>query len=394
MVQNHQEQVHALHRDNAKTIRHVYGAANITLFISDIFWECPSLGAASIWFPHGSADYEISPGKLGGIRELSRSEADEYWRDIVDIYSRCALSFPDKDKLLAVEGVMRQISRFLNSSVHHGFIQAMLPEALCWQVSQVYRDGGGVLANDSDPDGSDLDRMDPEQSSQNISNVGKLSFTAATWHWAYKSRPTEKGWSPISDAERLLLCLIPGHGPLAADHEPGHSSPLVAVGKILPVVAVAEAAPETTPTPGFSFSHHVHIRSFSDRTSTTDLESDAHMKSKLAIPACLDDNSWLWEPSAAPEHISAVLSSIFLLPVVIEFDRGNARKWISNPELASIDLSSLAWSNYCDGLLLRRSCDGTYKRIGNFHCSSRNVPLPFHILKQMHHVKPGIIIIR
>ena len=103
-----------------------------------VFWQCRTLHACETY-------------PAGGFRGLSSKilfdipdpwqESDiapslidhqQFWRAVVDHYSRCQLTYPDIDKLAAIAGIAEQVARVLNDAYIAGLFRKQLPGALLW----------------------------------------------------------------------------------------------------------------------------------------------------------------------------------------------------------------------------------------------------------------------
>ncbi|KAK4506063.1 hypothetical protein PRZ48_004028 [Zasmidium cellare] len=90
---------------------------------SGIYWDCASTDIKSEQWPGG---------RLNGRKELRRGKRYGTWLSAIDWYSRCQLSFPEKDKLVAFEGVGRRVCELTGVEYRDGFPQESLPFSLCW----------------------------------------------------------------------------------------------------------------------------------------------------------------------------------------------------------------------------------------------------------------------
>ncbi|RYP65125.1 hypothetical protein DL770_009069 [Monosporascus sp. CRB-9-2] len=105
-----------------------------------IFWECNQLGGACEDMPTSLRDilqprvFQDNPFGL----HVPQDEKMNLWDRILDQYTGCNLSFPEKDKFAALYGVASRMGRDLGQEYIAGFFRDSLPWALCW-IAYNYR---------------------------------------------------------------------------------------------------------------------------------------------------------------------------------------------------------------------------------------------------------------
>lgn len=141
-------------------------APRVLHFASDrIFWECAELSMVEESFPYGFHDScpeyrtivqwpfsttdsqpEPSTFDIHGKAVQATPSGDPMWalwQDMLNEYTRCDLSFPDKDMFIAVSGIAERFGRSFNHNYVAGFFRQHLPFDLLWQNkgerSEVYR---------------------------------------------------------------------------------------------------------------------------------------------------------------------------------------------------------------------------------------------------------------
>lgn len=122
-----------------------------------LVWECCE-GVATQRRPHVSQRHDVQPlrplpGYLGPrVEPWPRSDLIATWCNAIWTYSRTALTKPDEDKLVAVQGVTKRIAGLMNDSVCYGFPSSTLPHALCWsRPSESRNPEGHTMENTSFP---------------------------------------------------------------------------------------------------------------------------------------------------------------------------------------------------------------------------------------------------
>jgi hypothetical protein len=93
----------------------------ISFGLGELFWECAQLPIASESLPYGlgvhSKQMEIVPKSM--LDTSDRSNLEHVWWNIVIDYTNRKLTFPDKDKLVALSAVATQMSRIMEEFAIH-----------------------------------------------------------------------------------------------------------------------------------------------------------------------------------------------------------------------------------------------------------------------------------
>jgi hypothetical protein len=97
-----------------------------------IGWEC-SEGDATELLPHTREALPMRPGQLSNPA-ISRGDLLDLWPQVLYTYSGTQLTMPDKDKMVAVQGVSKRIAELLNDTLYFGFLASTLPQSICWNV--------------------------------------------------------------------------------------------------------------------------------------------------------------------------------------------------------------------------------------------------------------------
>ncbi|KAJ4363895.1 hypothetical protein N0V83_009347 [Neocucurbitaria cava] len=124
-------------------------APRVLHFAEDrIMWECNELPMAEESFPDGFRDscpeYEAIvqwPFNLSDDHAQARDHpghllvdtSHALWQDMVSEYTRCDLSFPDKDIFVALAGIAERFGQLYNHQYCAGFFRQHLPFDLLWQ---------------------------------------------------------------------------------------------------------------------------------------------------------------------------------------------------------------------------------------------------------------------
>lgn len=115
-----------------------------------VFWECAELSLVDESFPTGFQDscpaYKTItqwPFDLSDVpRESSPTETDiqpvsdpmwALWQEMLNEYTRCDLSFPEKDIFIALAGIAERFGRYFGDEYIAGFFRKHLPFDLLWQ---------------------------------------------------------------------------------------------------------------------------------------------------------------------------------------------------------------------------------------------------------------------
>ncbi|KAF2824819.1 HET-domain-containing protein [Ophiobolus disseminans] len=139
-------------------------APRVLHFASDrIFWECAELSLVEESFPHGFQDscpeyktivqwpfstteITLEASAVRNDSDLQASSSDPtwaLWQGMLNEYTRCDLSFPDKDMFVAISGIAERFGSSFNHEYVAGFFRQHLPFDLLWQNkgerSETYR---------------------------------------------------------------------------------------------------------------------------------------------------------------------------------------------------------------------------------------------------------------
>lgn len=104
-----------------------------------IYWECKEMSFASEIFPGGLGYSESSIDKvLFNIQLTSHNPGVEDWSKVVLQYSKCSLSFPVKDKFIAIGAIAERFAKLYNTGYVAGSFGSVmdLPKALLWRVAR------------------------------------------------------------------------------------------------------------------------------------------------------------------------------------------------------------------------------------------------------------------
>lgn len=108
---------------------------------SRIYWECSSL--PTTWeMGSGPRDedewreiYRMAPFKLGRPKVFPAMQQDDY-EALMNTYTRMSLSYPEKDKLVAIAGILQLLESHYGDTMVAGLRKTMLPNSLIW-TSQI-----------------------------------------------------------------------------------------------------------------------------------------------------------------------------------------------------------------------------------------------------------------
>lgn len=144
------DSMRAFHYDKSRLMKRAWVlqelclAKRVAIFGLDrLYWHCHALSASET-FPRGVQDLAREPPMLygefhTGIRlELldmpSNALRAKAWRDLVQTYSHCGLSF-GKDKLIAISGLAKVFKSFFDTQYIAGLWRSHLLEGLTWYVN-------------------------------------------------------------------------------------------------------------------------------------------------------------------------------------------------------------------------------------------------------------------
>jgi hypothetical protein len=71
------------------------------------------------------------PGALASSG-TPRSDLIHLWNDALGTYSRSTLTMPNKDRLIALQGISKRIAELLQDILFFGFLTCRMPYSLCW----------------------------------------------------------------------------------------------------------------------------------------------------------------------------------------------------------------------------------------------------------------------
>ena len=138
-----------------------------------LFWECLELRACQT-FPEGGMQKEGEEVKLSidlytrSDEEGSQGEHRRLWQSLVDSYTNSSLTFPEKDKLMAIAGVAKRMGE--GSDYVAGLWRHDLVDGLMWRPCRENDD-----SMNSKPQISMCSRPD--------------NFQAPSWSWAALNGP-------------------------------------------------------------------------------------------------------------------------------------------------------------------------------------------------------------
>jgi hypothetical protein len=115
-----------------------------------IFWECVESGVVEESFPAGFQescpeydtalewpfDLSYTQQRLvatGGVQRSETTGIHAAWLEMINEYTRCDLSFPEKDILVALAGIAEKFGQYFDHRYVAGFFLQHLPFDLLWQ---------------------------------------------------------------------------------------------------------------------------------------------------------------------------------------------------------------------------------------------------------------------
>lgn len=128
---------------------------------SQMFWQCSGLAACET-FPmdlveHGNAwtrDYPFwtlklhgpshyttlaSQASIGCTRNQNELRSlEDCWFKTIATYSRATLTYPEKDRFKAIEGIGTAVALLTNDNYMYGLLKKTLPQALLWNPSYIF----------------------------------------------------------------------------------------------------------------------------------------------------------------------------------------------------------------------------------------------------------------
>ena len=109
----------------------------LTFGLGQLFWSCAQLPGASESFPAGTEMfgkvYKSIPTTFNNNRALY-----DTWTTILEDYTARELTFPEKDKLVAVSAVATHIGNTLKNTYISGHFLETLPWCLEWRVEDLF----------------------------------------------------------------------------------------------------------------------------------------------------------------------------------------------------------------------------------------------------------------
>jgi len=97
-----------------------------------------NLGSKAAHSTHGRMERIASDGSgEEGLWKRPTEEAtldnfQDHWTDMVDVYTKCQMTHPKKDRLTAITGMMKSITDRTEQHFVHGLIASRLPMELLW----------------------------------------------------------------------------------------------------------------------------------------------------------------------------------------------------------------------------------------------------------------------
>lgn len=106
----------------------------------EIFWDCLELREASESFPLGLTPRIAAALKVAQLeisiptKQLPLHEFYKHWQRILDNYTPRNVTYPEKDKLVALRAIASQMSRVQNDIYIAGHFRSTLPYSLLWRL--------------------------------------------------------------------------------------------------------------------------------------------------------------------------------------------------------------------------------------------------------------------
>lgn len=121
-------------------------APRVLHFANDrIFWECNELPMVEESFPEGFTEscpeydstvywpFNLNQHIQGSIDQAPHDPTWVGWQEMINEYTRCDLSFPDKDVFVALAGVAEKFGQSYDNEYLAGHFRQHLPFDLLWQ---------------------------------------------------------------------------------------------------------------------------------------------------------------------------------------------------------------------------------------------------------------------
>lgn len=165
-----------------------------------LYWECQRLRANEA-FPTGIVQESVKKGVFFAEEDRTRPrvlEVSKYqaWNDAVAIFSRALLTYPRKDKLIAMHSIAARLE--LNDHLVAGLWRKCLPNQLLWANS------------------------DPKL----VSHVDPGEYQAPSWSWASLNTAVEPFPDPVDTGSKRSLISIDDVSVTHEDNDP--NAPLIA----------------------------------------------------------------------------------------------------------------------------------------------------------------------
>lgn len=110
---------------------------------SQMFWECRERTACET-FPQGfsgpaleamATDIDVMPFNIAAPPDSMTDDGiSSRWSTIVTEYTRCAITHPDKDKLIALAGIAKKVAESCLDEYVVGFFRQQFPSILLWTL--------------------------------------------------------------------------------------------------------------------------------------------------------------------------------------------------------------------------------------------------------------------
>lgn len=184
-------------------------ARNLSFGQAEIFWECLEQKGACTSFPTGipSSLHRIYRPPMNSIRDINGQEEDSHhilWTSILKDYTSRNLTYPKKDKLMAIMAIATQIVLQTGDVYIEGHFRSMLPFSLNWYgepyLSQKYRSKHPIRK-----------KIAPFDQGQGISNPPSWSWASMDGeifqHYYYPGSPGLKTCVAVRQDYNTLLVM-------------------------------------------------------------------------------------------------------------------------------------------------------------------------------------------
>ena len=106
---------------------------------SEVYWECKELPFASELFPGGldpwDSNVDTVPFDIVAQRPGTETETVN-WPRLAYQYNKCSLSYPVKDKFIALAAIAERVFATMKREWAAGLIKNHLPRSLLWSITQ------------------------------------------------------------------------------------------------------------------------------------------------------------------------------------------------------------------------------------------------------------------